>query len=323
MSRGSLFAGANVTGNIVIGNRIGTDSLGTTAIPNVGDGIHIANGSGNVIGGTAVGAAESHLGQRRRTAYRFPLRRPRHNIVLSNLIGTNNSGMSAIGNGANGWSSPTPARNTIGVANGGNVISGNGLNGIAIFGAASIGNQIYANRIGANFQATAPIGNHAGRHPHRRCGDDGHRRRRRSLRNVIGGNVQHGIGLYDGASGTRIAGNTIGFSAPLTFLGNGLEGIQINNASNTTIGGPAAEQANMISQRPQRRDCPRRHGQPDRRATNLRQRGPRHRSRQRRRHGERRRRRRTGPNNRQNFPVLTAGGGRAGHAEQHAGLAAS
>ena len=137
--------------------------------------------------------------------------------------------------------------NTIGMANGGNVISGNGQNGIAIFGVASIGNQIYANRIGANFQATGPIGNQ----------QDGIRidsavttvigGADESLRNVIGGNVQHGIGLYDGASGTRIVGNTIGFSAPLTFLGNALEGIQVNNASNTTIGGSAAEQANLIS----------------------------------------------------------------------------
>ena len=170
-----------------------------------------------------------------------------NNTVLNNLIGTNNSGMSAIGNGANGVVITDAGANTIGVANGGNVISGNGQNGIAVFGVASIGNQIYANRIGANFQATGPIGNQ----------QDGIRidsavttiigGADESLRNVIGGNVQHGIGLYDGASGTRIVGNTIGFSAPLTFLGNGLEGIQVNNASNTTIGGPAAEQANLIS----------------------------------------------------------------------------
>src|SRR4029450_2534459 len=53
---GIMFVGANVTGNIVIGNRIGTDGLGPTRIRNGGDAIHIASGSGNVIGGTAVGA---------------------------------------------------------------------------------------------------------------------------------------------------------------------------------------------------------------------------------------------------------------------------
>ena len=41
------------------------------------------------------------------------------------------------------------------------------------------------------------------------------------LRNIIGGNGQSGIGIYSGAAGTDIRGNTIGFSAPLVFLGNG------------------------------------------------------------------------------------------------------
>ena len=243
---GIALFGANVTGNTVIGNRIGTDSLGTTSLPNDGDGIHIANGSGNVIGGTAAGTGNLISGNAQ-NGVSISAAAATNNTVLNNLIGTNNSGMSAIGNGANGVVITDTGANTIGVANGGNVISGNGQNGIAIFGAAAIGNQIYANRIGANFQATAPIGNQ----------QDGIRidsavttvigGADESLRNVIGGNVQHGIGLYDGASGTRIAGNTIGFSAPLTFLGNALEGIQINNASDTTIGGPLAEAANLIS----------------------------------------------------------------------------
>ena len=243
---GIALFGANVTGNIVIGNRIGTDSLGTTSIPNAGEGIHVASGSGNVIGGTAAGTGNLISGNAQ-NGVAISAATATNNTVLNNLIGTNNSGMSAIGNGANGVVITDAGANTIGVANGGNVISGNGQNGIAIFGVASIGNQIYANRIGANFPATGPVGNL----------QDGIRvdgavttvigGTSESLRNVIGGNLQHGIGLYDLASGTRVAGNTVGFSAPLTLLGNGLEGIQINNASNTTIGGPQPEQANLIS----------------------------------------------------------------------------
>ena len=155
---GIMFVGANVTGNTIIGNRIGTDSLGTTSIPNGGDGIHIASGSGNVIGGTVAGTGNLISGNAQ-NGVSISAAAAVNNTVLNNLIGTNNSGMSAIGNGANGVVITDAGANTIGVANGGNVISGNGQNGIAVFGVAAIGNQIHANRIGANFQATGPIGN--------------------------------------------------------------------------------------------------------------------------------------------------------------------
>ena len=105
------------------------------------------------------------------------------------------------------------------------------------------------------------------------------------------------------------------------LLGNGLEGIQVNNASNTTIGGSAAEQANLISRNGRNGvSRHRRDAQPDRGQPDLRQHGPRHRPRQRRRHGERCGRRRC----RAEQPAELPGprrccGWRHRHAEQHAG----
>src|SRR5437763_10415186 len=47
----------SATGNVVLGNLIGTDATGTLPLANHGDGVRLDSGvSGNVIGGTAVGA---------------------------------------------------------------------------------------------------------------------------------------------------------------------------------------------------------------------------------------------------------------------------
>ena len=90
-------------------------------------------------------------------------------------------------------------------------------------------------------------------------------------RNVIGGNGQHGIGIYSSATGaarlgTQIVGNTIGFRSPPNTVGNGLSGIHLGSATNTIIGGetPGRDQPDL-AERPQRRDGARRHRQPDHR----------------------------------------------------------
>ena len=57
---GIWITGPGATGNLVQGNLIGTDRLGTSAVPNGDDGISLQEAaSGNTIGGVAEGA--SHL----------------------------------------------------------------------------------------------------------------------------------------------------------------------------------------------------------------------------------------------------------------------
>ena len=49
---------ANSSGNVIQGNRIGTDVTGTLPIPNVNDGVHFnVTGTNNTVGGTTAGAA--------------------------------------------------------------------------------------------------------------------------------------------------------------------------------------------------------------------------------------------------------------------------
>ncbi|HEU4665524.1 MAG TPA: hypothetical protein VFS55_15955, partial [Dokdonella sp.] len=69
--------------------------------------------------------------------------------------------------------------------------------------------------------------------------------------NVVAANARHGI-VVKGSStaSTRIAGNSIGVSPDFAGnlnLGNGVDGIHINASSATTIGGPAASDANVIA----------------------------------------------------------------------------
>ena len=257
---GISLAGA-ITGTIVIGNRIGTDDFATTSIPNGADGISVTGGSANIIGGTAGGAGNIISGNAL-NGVAISGAGAAGNVVLNNLIGTNNSGMSAIGNGAEGVLVSGAPSNTIGSPGVGNVISGNGRNGIAIVGADSTNTQIYANRIGANFESTGAIPNQQDGIRIDGAGGTVIGNGTPQGRNIIGGNVQHGIALYGGAANTAIFGNTVGFSAPLVFLGNALDGIQVNNASVTTIGGTDPSGQPDFAERPKRCRDDRRGRQP-------------------------------------------------------------
>lgn len=55
--QGGINIFSDADGNIVQGNRIGTDRTGTVAVPNNGTGVYVSFASGNTIGGTAAGAA--------------------------------------------------------------------------------------------------------------------------------------------------------------------------------------------------------------------------------------------------------------------------
>jgi hypothetical protein len=55
---GDGIAMRGTSGNVVIGTRIGTDPSGGVAMPNTSNGVHITNGSDNVIGGTGSGEAD-------------------------------------------------------------------------------------------------------------------------------------------------------------------------------------------------------------------------------------------------------------------------
>lgn len=145
---GVVTIGMSATGNVIIGNYIGTDVSGTYAIPNSGGGVGLASpnnicgmiGAGNLISGNGA----------------FGLRIPddNPNTVQANLIGTDVTGTAALGNSGPGVYfdrvNTDPNNSLVGGLNAGegNVIAYNTGDGVDI--EAGTGNRILSNSIHSN-----------------------------------------------------------------------------------------------------------------------------------------------------------------------------
>ena len=148
------------SGNVVAGNFIGTDVSGTVALPNDEDGIEIG-ARNNTVGGTATGAGNLVSGNGEHgIAIGNVFEVASGNLVQGNLIGTDVSGASAVGNSSHGVLVTAPTC----VIGGGevgarNVISGNSGSGIYVTETSARDNQMSGNLIGRNAANTGALGN--------------------------------------------------------------------------------------------------------------------------------------------------------------------
>ncbi len=241
---GVYLVGGGTSGNVVLGNLIGTDINGAAKLGN-GYGVQIWNhATANTIGGTASGAANVISGNNTVGVY-IGFTGTSGNVVLGNLIGTDKNGTANLGNSRVGVEIGDAATaNTIGGTASGdaNVISGNGGDGVLL--ALETGNVVLGNLIGTVVNGTANLGN----------GLDGVLVETGAYDNTIGGgnvistNGASGVNLFLG-SGNLVQGNLIGTDIHGTAaLGYGLDGVIISNgASANTVGGTAAGSRNVIS----------------------------------------------------------------------------
>ncbi len=237
-STGIRFSGAVNTGNVVQGNFIGTDKDGTGALGNAGDGIvFVGSANGNMIGGTTPGVGNVISGNGDR-GIEFQASAGPNNRVEGNLIGIDVTGTSAIGNTSNGILVQANGMIIGGTVEGaGNVISGN-ASGITITNGAS-GNLVQGNFIGTDVTGDQVIPNTndgislingastnliGGPNP-----GEG---------NIIGGNGRAGVAIFNGAVDNSVQGNTIGTNAKgASGLGNIFPGVLISvDSANNTIG---------------------------------------------------------------------------------------
>ncbi|MEM7479728.1 MAG: hypothetical protein AAF481_01025 [Acidobacteriota bacterium] len=158
---GILILGNGATGNFVLGNYIGTDTTGTTAIGNTESGIRVDGGVDNMIGdGTTGNLISGNV----LNGVHFEGVGTLGNSLLGNLIGTDASGASGLGNGAAGVLVDAAVSTTaIGdsIPGAGNVIAGNSAIGISV-NAGTVGTTIQGNRIGSDASGAIELPNGAG-----------------------------------------------------------------------------------------------------------------------------------------------------------------
>lgn len=227
------------TGNLVLGDYVGTDLTGATALANGADGVAVF-GNNNTVGGSAAGAGNLISGN----AHNGVDLVGSGNQVLGNRVGTNAAGAAALGNGADGViaygngaviGGATPAA--------GNLVSGNGGNGIDLVGS---GNLVAGNRVGTDTTGATALANagdgvivfSSGNTVGGLAGSG----------NLISGNAHNGVDVAGTtASGNLVQGNVVGTDVTGTrALANGVNGVIVFGPANT-VGGSTAGAGNLIS----------------------------------------------------------------------------
>ena len=240
-------------GNTIQGNYIGTDLTGTIDLGNGVNGIAISQGSGNnLIGGTVAGAGNLISGN---DEFGIIVVDPESNsnVVQGNLIGTDVTGTADLGNSSVGVVIGAGASNNVvggTESEARNLISGNDSAGVHIDTVGSTGNLVQGNYIGTDITGTLPLGNVfegvfigtgtsnniiGGATP--------------GAGNLISGNNGNGVTIAEiGTTGNVVQGNYIGtdITGSLALSNSGQGVVIVAGASENSIGGIVTGAGNVI-----------------------------------------------------------------------------
>ncbi|MCH7480947.1 MAG: right-handed parallel beta-helix repeat-containing protein, partial [Chloroflexi bacterium] len=233
--------------NVITNNYIGTILDGSSDAGN-DVGIRINDSGSNVIGGST--AADRNVISGNAVGIIIEGVDSIANSVTGNYIGTNSTGLSAVGNTGDGVRVTGAGNTVIGGTTAGvrNIISGNGGDGVQVTGSLSANSTIAGNYIGTDVTGLVDLGNSGygvrlATTTNITVGGSSS-----SSRNIISGNGSSGVLLDGNADGNFVRGNYIGLNKDGDAgLGNTSQGIHINNADNNTIGGSTFGQRNVIS----------------------------------------------------------------------------
>ena len=251
-----IVGGLGTTGNEVLGNYIGTDKNGTSALGNSEEGVLIFSVSDNTVGGTTAGARNVISGNNQdgiQISGNASIGVATGNEVLGNFVGTRANGIEALANTEDGVDIFDARVNTVGgtATGAGNIISGNQDDGVEISGNLSTDNQLLGNFVGTDENGTADLGNgNDGVEISSGADDNAIGGTATGARNILSGNSGNGVQIIGGllATGNEVLGNFIGTNITgNAALGNSGEGVHISQAEGNTIGGTVSAARNIIS----------------------------------------------------------------------------
>ncbi len=236
---GVAVQGSGATGDVIQGNFVGLDATGKHAVGNA-TGISETGAPGLLIQGNRISGNRGDG---------VDLTSGSRTVVAGNVIGTDLTGTMALPNGGSGVVATSEGSDTIGgsALNALNLISANVGSGIVFNG---VTNSLVAHDvIGTAVTGTAPLGN----------GSDGIFIEGASAGNAIGGtapglvvlvsgNALNGVHLFGATTTTTVAGDLIGTDVTGgVALPNGRNGVYIDGASRTTVGGTTSAARNVLS----------------------------------------------------------------------------
>jgi len=232
------------TANLVVGNFIGTDAAGTSALGNDAFGVTLARATDNAIGGTTPEARNVISGNGSAGVNLAVFANA--NQIHGNFIGTDVTGTVALGNGVFGvymqaGFNAGPTNNIIGglAPGAGNVISGNGGSGIFIEDddlTGSFGNLIQGNFIGIDVNGTTALSNGDNGVWIREASDNIIGGTEEGAGNVISANGSDGVEIIgSNATGNAVQGNSI-FSNGALGIDLGGDGITANDVGDGDVG---------------------------------------------------------------------------------------
>ncbi|MCX6008327.1 MAG: right-handed parallel beta-helix repeat-containing protein [Chloroflexi bacterium] len=240
-SLGVYLAGKG-TGNILRGNRVGTDADGQLRVPNETGVLIIEGASSNLLENNVISGNKS-MGI-------YIAGKGTGNILGGNRIGTDADGQRRVPNDI-GLLIDDAAKQQIGEPGSGNIISGNDNVGMVVIGRSASGNTIQGNLIGVDATGKSELHNNIGIVVKALAHDNLIGSDKADGRNIISGNVQ--IGIYiEAADNNYIMGNYIGTDITGNAIPSGTvvqgNGIEFNTVSwGNVLGGTSPGQRNIIS----------------------------------------------------------------------------
>jgi hypothetical protein len=230
----------------VVGDLIGTDATGGAALGNGGAGL-VVEGGGALIGAPLAGGGNVISGNAG-DGVRLAGTVTDLTLVLGDLIGLNAAGTAAVGNGGTGLA--VEGGGAIVGSNGvraRNVISGNVGDGVRLEGTIPTTSSLFNNYIGTDASGVLGLGNGgAGVFVASRGALVGGVSA--DARNVIAANAGDGIHIQGFSTmNVQVVGNYIGVDAGgAAPLGNGRNGVFLDDAASTQVGLASPESANVI-----------------------------------------------------------------------------